>query len=199
MVSYKTYFFVKCLTAWNTVYDWCGSVKKNVSDFTSYLKDYYYDHHNTWYLLPGHSLPICASSIADKTCPFFGYHWTYSSTNNTLFHRHYSSVSSEYYKIGWLSADVVIKRDTYEVHHSMDHFLQSFAVCMNSNQLLSIHDLFQTWCIHQRRWFYHQDYPIEIHAFDQYGEMKHFRLNDGPLYLKAEGKKLIVLPDENKN
>lgn len=197
MVSYTTYFLVKCLTTWNTVYDWCGSVKKSLSDFSCYVLNYFRDHHNTWYLLKGYSLPICAQSVTDTTCPFFRYDWTYSSTTNVLTH---CENTNEQYKIGWLSADIVIKKGTYEVHYSMDDFLQTLTIYMKSTHILPIHDLFQTWCIHQRRWFHPQHDPIEIHAFDSYGEMQQFSLNDThSLYLKAEGKKLVVPLSENKN
>lgn len=197
MVSYQTYFFVKGMTLWNTVCTWYNSITYHVSHFSSHVCNYFNDARHTYYFVKGYNLPLSSDYVKHTSSPFFEYEWKYHSAQHVLSHSSFPIESSASpYKIGWLSTHLVLKKDSHEVHHSIDDFLQKLTFYMDETESVSFYHLYQLWCIDQTFWV-PPAHSIEFHVIDQYGEMNVYPILDTPLYLKVSGKWLITSNSEN--
>ena len=134
--------------------------------FANHILDYWYDIHNMWLFVSGHTIPVQLENVKNDT----NNEWLYHSTTNTL--SYYKERTIQTYTIGWLSARLVV--DTCEQHleYDLDDFLSTFTIGLHHTNTVVIPSLpiiISCWSIHSKQWF-PTNAHIVLHAIDANGD-----------------------------
>lgn len=167
MVSYKTLFFVKCMTIWNWSTEKVKSICSKAYSLYDHVSVYFHRDFYTWYLFENSLFPLSYRQqfhmILDAT-------WKYRPDKQTMTWIDSSHSDIELnlkeYRIAWLSASVSSsKRES-----DMDSFLSSLCIYTPHDIThLPINILMQAWSIYDREWWIHS-ISNKIKWIDEFAE-----------------------------
>ena len=172
MASLAAYFSIRLLPYINWVSDYYQRIVCHLQSFYHYQSRY--PHSDTWHLLKGHTLPLCAIHLTEP----IESEWIYK--NHTLTHSS-DPAFHQRYTFSWLSAKIVHVEGDAE--YDIDPFLESLVCYATPLNPPTLHTIFQAWCIDAKKWFPLQ-HMIQFHTIDNQGE-------EQLLSLKADSSCLV--------
>jgi hypothetical protein len=166
MRSCKNQVLIRCFLFFTSCVEFYHNTSRRISNFVSYLIDYYHGHHDTWLFIHGHSNPISLNNFYNIN----GVSWIFDNETTTL--EKTSIPEKSHYKLSWLSANIVIhseKEEQDDQEFDMDSFLHSFTMKTIPAESPTLSILFQAWCASTKHWFDPQSH-VEFHIIDQMGD-----------------------------
>ena len=134
--------------------------------FSNHIVEYWYDLHNRWLFVSGHSIPVQYQHINNDT----NNEWIYHSTTNRL--SYYKERISQIYTIGWLSARLIVDTCNQHLEYDLDDFLSTFTIGLHHTNTLIIPSLpiiISCWSIQSKQWF-PTDAQIMLREIDSNGD-----------------------------
>ena len=151
--------------------------------FSNHIVEYWYDLHNRWLFVSGHSIPVQYQHINNDT----NNEWIYHSTTNTL--SYYKERISQIYTIGWLSARLIVDIHNQHLEYDLDEFLSTFTIGLHHTNTLVIPSLpiiISCWSIQTKQWF-PMDAHIMLRVIDSNGD-EHMLTMQSPIAIRLHHK-----------